>query len=367
MVATGVAAKFGILFKGGDVLERCKQVRTVVFDKTGTLTFGKPAVQRCWISPSLSEQQQQQFATVLSLCESRSEHVLARAVVEYVNANLDDRSSSKPAQMMTTLTAFEIVAGRGLSATLEDGRSVLVGSYQWLQSNGVAAIAFDRELSAMQDEGLTTVWMAVERTVWGVLGLADQIRPEAALVVSELQRKGYDVWMLSGDNRKAAMRVARQLSIASDHVVAEVLPIEKSQHVKQLQQQQSNVVAMVGDGLNDAVSLTQADVGIALSSGTDISIEAAGVVLMRNDLCDLLTMFDLSKTSFNLIRINFGWAFLYNLLGIPFASGVLYPLIHWAIQPGFAGLSELFSSVPVILISLTLYRYRPPNWRAASV
>jgi Cu+-exporting ATPase len=213
-------------------------------------------------------------------------------------------------------------------------------------------------INSMESEGQTVVCVAINGSFTGVLALADTAREEAKSVVQHLQQMGIEVWMLSGDNKKTANAIASQLGIKN--VVAKALPVDKARKIQELQNQ-GKVVAMVGDGINDSPALTQADVGIAVAAGTDIAIDAANIVLMKNDLNDVLTAMDLSRKVFNRIKLNFAWAFFYNILGIPLAAGVFYPLAHIYIPPPIAGLSEILSSLPVVFFSLLLYTYKPIN------
>ncbi|GAM23136.1 hypothetical protein SAMD00019534_063110 [Acytostelium subglobosum LB1] len=349
MVGSGVGAKLGVLFKGGEVIERTKSVSTIIFDKTGTLTNGRPNVtdHQCYGSHGWTTKDLFYF---VGSAELGSEHIIGKSISKYARESIQCQ--------LETPTDLQTTPGRGLTC-LVDGRQVTVGNRAFFAECDLAvAPTIVQRMKSLESEGKTVVLVGLDREVMGLVALMDTPRPEARAVVDHLKTMGIDVWMVSGDNNAAVRYVAKELGI--DHCVGEATPKSKSESVKQLQQS-GRVVAMIGDGVNDAVALVQADVGIAVVNGTDVALEAANIVLMKPDLYGVVNAIDLARSTFRVIRFNLCWAFVYNLIGIPLASGLLYPFTHFSISPTFAGLSELLSSLPVILFSLLLNLYRPPK------
>jgi len=350
MVGTGVGAKLGILIKGGKALEAASKVKAVLFDKTGTLTRGKPVVTDAHVITK--EFDEKQLFTLIASAESGSEHPLARAVVNHAHEKLNIINLSQPRDFIAT-------AGQGLRCNVTD-RVVLIGNRGWMRANNVSSLSesVDAMVTTLEQQAKTVIFCALDGALAGVIAIADEPKPEARAVVDYLTRtKGMQVWMVTGDNRRTAHAIASMLGITN--MFAEVLPSEKAAKVRELQDRGLSV-AMVGDGINDSPALVQADLGIAIGSGTDVAIEAAEVVLLRSDLRDVIVAMDLAQTTYRRIRINFAWAFLYNLLGIPIAAGVFYPLIHRALPPEVAGLAMALSSVSVVVSSLLLRLYRKP-------
>jgi P-type Cu+ transporter len=362
VVASGVAARLGILIKGGAAMESAVKATAVVFDKTGTLTLGRPVVTDvvCADPPAVSAQPDQaeldeigdvmQLAVLAGSLELGSEHALGSAIVTWARGL---------GATLTTPVDFEAVAGEGVKGSIVD-TIVVIGTKEWLATNGaevpdVAWAAAQSRSSA----GQTTVFVASAGKYRGFIGMRDTVKSESAAVVAALARSGRDVWMLSGDNIATAAYIGAQLGIPADRIVAGAKPKDKVTHVQHLQSSGAHVI-MVGDGVNDAAALAQADVGVAMGGGVDMAQESAQIVLSKNDLGDLLVMLDLCHTSYNRMRLNIGWAFLYNIIVIPIAAGVLYP-VGLYIPPAFAGLSEILSSVPVILCALSLRWYRAPK------
>ncbi|GAB6062936.1 heavy metal translocating P-type ATPase [Deferrisoma palaeochoriense] len=344
MVGTGKGAELGILFKGAAALQRAGDVDTVVFDKTGTLTRGEPVLTD--VVP-LSESDEAEILTLAAAAERRSEHPLARALLDAAQA----RGLTLPEP-----EAFEAVPGGGIRARVE-ARDVRVGSRRFLEAEGVDVQGTGEALDPLEAEGKTALLVAADGRVLGVVAVADTPKEHAAEAVAALQRLGVRTVLLTGDNRRTAEAVARQVGIGE--VLAEVLPADKAARVRELQAA-GRVVAMVGDGINDAPALAQADLGIAIGSGTDVAIESADVVLVRDDLRDVVRAMDLSRYTLRKIRQNLFWAFVYNTVGIPIAAGVLYPFTGWLLNPVIAGAAMAFSSVSVVTNSLTMRRYRPP-------
>ena len=353
MAGTSVAAKHGILFKGGAILETCHRARAVVFDKTGTLTRGRPSVTDLHILVDGGEDpSRREVLHLIGSAERASEHVLGRIIYEYCRNELGGGHALDEAG------DFLAVPGKGLSCTVA-GRAVAIGNRLWMQEQG-ASVPRDREEVAvrMEEQGRTIVWAAADGQLVALVALADTLKPEATAVVRELQRMGLEVWMLSGDNSRTVNAIASRLGIAQ--AAGDLLPEDKAAKIRELQEQ-GQIVAMVGDGVNDSPALAQADVGIAVGAGTDIALEAADVVLVRSDLRDVLVALHVSRVTFGCIKLNFAWAFFYNVLGIPLAAGALYPFTDFVLPPALAGLSELLSSLPVVLFSLLLrLLYRAP-------
>jgi Cu+-exporting ATPase len=342
MVASGRGARAGVLIKGGEPLERLARVDTVVLDKTGTLTEGTPrVVEAHTVAPGATATPPLLHA-VLSV-EALSEHPLARALVEYASAHgAETRWTSN----------FAAVAGRGARADV-DGTEVLIGTEAFLGASGVALDQLAPVAAKWAADGRTPVFVSLDGTAAGVFAIADTLRPEAAEVVSRLKRHGLRVVMLTGDRRQTAEAIARQAGI--EDVIAEVLPDGKVNAIKSLQSQ-GRVVAMAGDGLNDAPALAQADVGIAMASGTDIAAEAADVTLMRSDLAGVAQAIALAGRTMATMKQNLFWAFIYNVIGIPVAAGVLYPAFGILLNPVIASAAMAFSSVSVVMNSLRLRR-----------
>jgi Cu+-exporting ATPase len=335
MVASGRGASAGVLIKGGEPLERLANVDTVVFDKTGTLTEGSPKV----VDFKLVAGQRDEVIGMIAAVESRSEHPLAKAIAAY------------PAEARHhTVADFEAVAGRGVHATV-NGHRLLAGTQAFVEQSGVGTSAVDDTIAAWAAAGRTTVIAAIDGAVAAVFAVADALRPESTAVVANLRRRGLRVVMVSGDRKTTAEAVAKQVGV--DEVIAEVLPDGKVDAIKSLQRD-GHRVAMVGDGLNDAPALAQADVGIAMASGTDIAAEAAAVTLMRSDLSAVEQAIALSTKTMKTMKQNLFWAFIYNVIGIPVAAGVLYPWFGILLSPILASAAMAFSSVSVVTNSLRL-------------
>ncbi|KAH9270399.1 hypothetical protein BASA83_007562 [Batrachochytrium salamandrivorans] len=376
MVGTGVAAKYGILVKGGGAaLEMAHKVTAIAFDKTGTLTFGRPTVADVHITASLDGLRHVlptdvNFWSMLRTVESASDHPLAGAVCAYIQDMIPEAAQNGgrlPSHVIVDITE---VAGRGLSALLqpndpsEQSFRVVVGNERWMREH---ACYDDPE----QISDATLLWQTLGRSIvmmrgrlLAVLGIADLVRPESADVITALEKRGIEVWMVTGDNDTTARAIGSQLGVSPDRIMSHVLPGEKADKIKHLQSLQSlngrhGKVAMAGDGINDSVALAQSDVGIAIGAGSDIAIEAAQVVLVKSDLRDVLILIDISRKTFSRIRFNFAWALGYNLMGVPLAAGVFFPLTHMVLAPWVAGLAMALSSVSVVVSSLLLKNFRP--------
>src|SRR3989442_5630940 len=343
MVGTGLGAKRGILFKHALALEAAARIQTAVMDKTGTLTKGEPEVTQLVVD-GLAE------AEVLALAaavERESEHPLAQAVVKYADARGARRATAQ---------AFENVPGEGAVARV-DGRRVAVGNSRLMAREKVDLAAVEQRRAAMSAEGRTTVSVAVDSLPVALIAIADTPRPTSAAAVAALRAMGVQVVMLTGDNEATARRIARELGIES--VIADVLPADKAGKVKELQQG-GKKVAMVGDGVNDAPALAQADLGIAIGAGTDVAIEAAGVVLMRSDPLDIPTALTIGRGTLRKMRQNLAWAVGYNSVAMPFAAGMFEPL-GIVLRPEIAALSMSGSSVLVAVNALLLRRLHLPD------
>ncbi|OFW41641.1 MAG: copper-translocating P-type ATPase [Acidobacteria bacterium RIFCSPLOWO2_12_FULL_67_14b] len=337
MVASGRGAAAGVLIKGGEPLERLAGVDAVVFDKTGTLTEGKPRVVDFALAP---QQDRARVLRLVSAAEGRSEHPLARAIVAYA----EGASGDSPVEHLVA------VPGKGVVATVGAAR-VIVGTGALMRESGIDTAAAFPQSAAWASEAKTTVFAAIDGKAAAAFAIADTMRTNAARVVASLKRRGLRVVLLTGDRRATAEAVAAQAGITE--VIAEVLPEGKVDAIKGLQQR-GHRVAMVGDGLNDAPALAQADIGMAMASGTDIAADAASVTLMRSDLASVEHAIVLAATTMKTMRQNLFWAFVYNVVGIPVAAGVLYPMFGVLLSPIVASAAMAFSSVSVVSNSLRL-------------
>ncbi|WP_338873063.1 heavy metal translocating P-type ATPase [Myxococcus stipitatus] len=342
MVGMGRGAQLGVLVKSAASLEGASHIDTVVLDKTGTLTQGRPAVVRIITSGDMTERD---VLALTAAAESGSEHPLARAIVAEASAR--ELKVAKP-------ESFAATPGHGVEARVE-GRTVFVGSRRMMERHGVSGSAEAER--ALTSDGQTPVLVAVDGKWVGAIGIADPEREEAASAVQSLRSMGMHVVMLTGDHEGPASRVARALGI--DRVFAGVLPEGKA-HVVRTLQAEGRKVAMVGDGINDAPALAQADLGVAMGTGTDVARDAAGVALLRSDLRGLPAALGLARSTMGVIRQNLFWAFLYNALGIPVAAGLLYTMTGWLLSPMLASLAMSLSSVSVLLNSLRLRSLRLP-------
>jgi Cu+-exporting ATPase len=342
IAATGHAARRGILFKGGAALERTAALQVVVFDKTGTLTRGQPGLRRV---DTLPGEDPNDVLRTAAAAESVSEHPLGRAVVAGARAH---------GLAWAPVTAFLASPGCGLRAVVE-GRTVLVGTTAWLQSEGVDVAAAEVKVQAVVSAGCTPMVLAREGRVIGVLGVADEVRAEAREAVDALRALGVEAALLTGDRGPVARALAAQVGITSVH--AEELPAGKLSRIEE-RQRAGAVVAMVGDGVNDAPALVQADVGFALRSGNEVAAEAADVMLVSGDLRSVPEALRLARRTLRIIRQNLFWAFAYNLAGVPLAAGLLYPAFGWMLTPVYAGVAMSLSSLFVVSNSLRL-AFRP--------
>lgn len=333
MVGTGRGAKMGILIKNGEVLEAVNDINTVVFDKTGTITVGKPVVTDV-IGPT------SQVISVAAGLEENSEHPLATAVLAYANAN-----AIKPAQ----ITNFHAIEGKGVTADIADQRA-FIGNTK-LATDYQISPTLTTAVTKLQNAAKTVVFVGLADQIIGLIAIQDAPKPTSKAAINALHARGLKTIMLSGDNQRVANAIAQDVGI--DQVIGDVLPGDKAHQIKALQQ--SGPVAFVGDGINDAPALTTANVGIAMGSGTDIAIDSGGIVLVKNDLRDVDKALTLSKKTFDRIKLNLFWAFVYNILGIPIAAGLFYGL-GIMLSPEIAGLAMAFSSLSVVTSSVLLGR-----------
>ena len=337
MVGTGKGAENGILIKSGEALEVTHNIQSVVLDKTGTITQGKPEVTD--LEPMGADART--LLAIAAAMEVKSEHPLAEAVLAKARAEGIAIAQAKD---------FQAVPGRGIQAVIE-GRNYFAGNEKMMEERGIDCTRAAQSIRRLAEEGKTPLLFADETQILGVIGAADVVKPTSAQAIRELKNMGIEVIMLTGDNERTARAIQKQLDI--DTVIAEVLPQDKEREVAKLQQAGKRV-AMVGDGVNDAPALARADVGIAIGAGTDVAIESADVVLMKNDLLDVVTAVSLSKAVIRNIKENLFWAFFYNVCGIPLAAGVLYPVFGLKLSPMFGAAAMSLSSFFVVSNALRL-------------
>ncbi|MEA5604246.1 heavy metal translocating P-type ATPase [Nostoc sp. UHCC 0252] len=374
LVGTAMGAERGLLIKGGDVLEKVHQLDTVVFDKTGTLTTGNPIVTDCLLIAESRTGNSQSLIQLAAAVESGTHHPLAKAI---------QQEALRQELSIPEAVDFHTEPGLGVSAVVE-GNVVLLGNWDWLTWHGIAISETAQQVAQdLATDGKTVVCIAVGGTLAGLIAVSDTLRPDAQSTVDKLRQMGLRVMLLSGDRQEAANAIAKQLGLDSADVIAGVPPAKKAAAIQSLQFEatrgqgdkgtkktpnsslltpnsplptQHSVVAMVGDGINDAPALSQADVGIALHSGTDVAMETAEIVLMRDRLNDVVESIRLSRATFNKIRQNLFWAFAYNTVGIPLAAGVLFPSLGFVLNPSGAAALMAFSSVSVVTNSILLRR-----------
>lgn len=347
MVGTGKGAENGILIKGAESLELAHRIQTIVLDKTGTLTVGKPTVTDFVTVGGTANHNELKLLRLAAAVERNSEHPLAEAVVSY--------AQSQQVKLVDAQN-FEAISGSGVQGTVSE-RFVQIGTSRWMEELGIATEALQERKAAWETEGKTAVWMAVDGKIEGLIAIADALKPSSAAAVKSLRRLGLEVVMLTGDNQKTAEAIAREAGIT--RVLAEVRPDQKAAQVVALQEKEDKIVAMVGDGINDAPALAQAHVGIAIGTGTDVAIAASDLTLISGELQGIVTAIQLSNATIRNIRQNLFFAFIYNTAGIPIAAGILFPIFGWLLNPIIAGAAMAFSSVSVVTNALRLRNFQP--------
>lgn len=343
MVGTGKGAQYGILIKGGESLENAYRINTIVLDKTGTITKGEPSLVDIVPMAGFTIDEVVHFA---SSAEKGSEHPLGEAIVKGAQAKNIPLSDA---------TKFDAVPGKGIVAEV-DKRIVMVGNAKLMEYEEIPLDEMQKVFEKLSAEGKTPMYVSVDDRPAGVIAVADTIKEGSKEAIAAFKKLGIETIMVTGDNRKTAEAIARQVGI--DKVLAEVLPQDKANEVNKLQAEGKNV-AMVGDGINDAPALAQANTGIAIGTGTDIAIESSDITLMSGDLRSVVTAIKLSRATIRTIRMNLFWAFFYNVVGIPIAAGILYPWFHFLLNPIIAAAAMAFSSVSVVSNSLLLNRFKP--------
>lgn len=342
MVGTGKGAEYGVLIKGGEALESAHKIQTVVFDKTGTITEGKPKVTDIITSSDMDNDELLSFA---ASAEKGSEHPLGEAIVkEGEEKGLDLKKVEK----------FNAIPGHGIEVKI-DSKNILLGNKKLMNDRGIEII-LQEESDRLAEEGKTPMYIAIENKLSGIIAVADVVKENSKAAIVALHKMGIEVAMITGDNRRTAEAIAKQVGI--DIVLAEVLPEDKSNEVKKLQEK-GKKVAMVGDGINDAPALAQSDIGMAIGSGTDVAMESADIVLMKSDLMDVVTAIQLSKKTIQNIKQNLFWAFAYNSAGIPVAAGLLYAFGGPLLNPMIGAAAMALSSVSVVSNALRLRAFEP--------
>ncbi|MGQ9873284.1 heavy metal translocating P-type ATPase [Leptodesmis sp.] len=374
MVSTGKGAEHGILIKDAESLEMAHKLQIIVLDKTGTITQGKPTVTDYITVHGTANQNEFKLLQLAASLERHSEHPLAEAIVQYAQSQ---------AVELTDVQDFAAIAGSGVQGRVSD-HLVQIGTYRWMAELGIDTSPLQEPWDRLEVLGKTVVWMAVDRQVEAIWGITDAVKPSSAGAIRALQQMGLEVVMLTGDNRRTAEVIAREVGI--QRVLAEVRPDQKASVIAALQQgdeeigeqfrtqnskskisyqqskiknSKSKIVAMVGDGINDAPALTQAQVGIAIGTGTDVAIAASDITLISGDLQGVVTAIQLSRATIRNIQQNLFFAFIYNVVGIPIAAGILYPIFGWLLSPIIAGAAMAFSSVSVVTNALRLRNFHP--------
>ena len=348
MVGTGKGAENGILIKGAESLELAHKIQIIVLDKTGTLTEGKPTVTDFVTVRGTANSNELKLLQLAASVERNSEHPLGEAVVRYAQSQEVN---------LTDVKDFEAIAGSGVRGVVA-GKSIALGTLRWMQELGCDTEYLELRARALEAASKTVVWMTVEGKIEAILGIADALKPSSAQAVKALQKLGLEVAMLTGDNRATAESIAQSVGIT--RVFAEVRPDQKAAQIQALQGE-GKIVAMVGDGINDAPALAASDVGIAIGTGTDVAIAASDITLISGDLQGIVTAIKLSRATMRNIRENLFFAFIYNIAGIPIAAGILFPIFGWLLNPIIAGAAMAFSSVSVVSNALRLRNFQPKS------
>jgi Cu+-exporting ATPase len=357
MVGTGKGAEYGILVKGAESLELAHKIQTIVLDKTGTLTQGKPTVTDYVTVHGTPHSLELKLLSLAASLEYHSEHPLAEAVLFYAQSQeleviTADEAGNRAVQ------DFKAIAGSGIQGMVST-HWVQIGTQRWMQDLGIDTKSLQLPSDRLEGEGKTVIWIAVNGVIQGMMGIADALKPSSRNAVRALQHMGLDVVMLTGDNARTAHGIAQEVGI--QRVLADVRPEQKAATIKTLQAE-DRTVAMVGDGINDAPALAQADVGIAIGTGTDVAIAASDITLISGDLQGIVTAIQLSKATLHNIRQNLFFAFLYNMAGIPIAAGIFYPFLGWLLSPMIAGGAMALSSVSVVTNALRLRHFQPKHF-----
>lgn len=342
MMGAGLAAKRGILIKSGKALEVARDVNIVIFDKTGTLTRGEPSVTDI---VQVDQIEKDAILRIAASVEKNSEHPLAQAVVN---------KAREAALALSEATDFQAIPGHGVSAVL-DGKKIFFGTRKLMANEKIEAGGVEAKLVELEEQGKTAMILAQDNEIIGVIAVSDTLKANSADAVKMIHKMGKKTAIITGDNGRVGQAIAAQVGI--DTVLAEVLPQEKAAEIKKLQSE-GNIVAMVGDGINDAPALAQADLGIALGSGTDIALETGEIVLIKDDLRDVVASISLSRFTLRKIKQNLFWAFFYNIVGIPIAAGILFPFTGWLLNPSIAAAAMAFSSVSVVLNALSMKAHK---------
>ncbi len=342
MVGTGKGAETGVLIKGGEYLEKAHKLQTIVFDKTGTLTKGEPSVTDVIV---LSKDENY-VLKMAAIAERGSEHPLGEAIIK--------GAKERGIEIPDPLT-FDVIPGHGVKASYKE-ENILLGNRKLMQENHIKIEDFEEKIKELEEDGKTAMILALNNNVAGIIAVADTLKEWSKEAVQMLQKMNIEVIMLTGDNERTAKAIAKKIGI--ERVLAEVLPQDKANVVKSLQEE-GKIISMVGDGINDAPALAQSDVGIAIGSGTDVAMESAGIVLIKEDLRDVVASLQLSKRTVSKIKQNLFWAFAYNTALIPLAAGILYPFFGILLHPVYAAAAMAMSSVTVITNSLLLKRFSP--------
>ncbi|RUT01559.1 copper-translocating P-type ATPase [Dulcicalothrix desertica PCC 7102] len=346
MVGTGKGAENGILIKGADSLELAHKIKTIVLDKTGTITQGKPTVTDFVTADGTANGNEIKLLQLAASLERNSEHPLAEAVVRY---------AQNQEVGLVSVSNFEAIAGSGVQGVV-DNHLIQIGTQRWMSELNINTQPLQQQKEHLEYLGKTAIYIAVDSKIAGLMGISDAVKPTSTQAIKALQKLGLEVVMLTGDNRRTAETIAREVGIK--RVLAEVRPDQKAETVRKLQSE-GKIVAMVGDGINDAPALAQADVGIAIGTGTDVAIAASDITLISGDLQGVVTAIQLSHATIRNIRQNLFFAFIYNVAGIPIAAGILFPIFGWLLNPIIAGAAMAFSSVSVLTNALRLRNFRP--------
>ncbi|MGL5880066.1 MAG: heavy metal translocating P-type ATPase, partial [Xenococcaceae cyanobacterium] len=349
MVGMGKGAENGILIKGAESLEMAHKLRAIVLDKTGTITQGKPTVTDFVTVNGITNNNELNLLRLAASIERNSEHPLAEAVVQYTQSQRIQLNNARE---------FEAIAGSGVQGYVSE-QLIQIGTQRWMNELGIDTSFLQKDWERLEYLGKTVIWIAVDRKIEAIMAIADAVKPSSVNAIRALQKMGLEVVMLTGDNYRTAEVIAREVGI--DRVFAQIRPEQKAATVKTIQLE-GKIVAMVGDGINDAPALAQADVGMAIGTGTDVAIAASDITLISGDLQGIVTAIQLSRATIRNIRQNLFFAFIYNVAGIPIAAGILYPFFGWLLSPIIAGAAMAFSSVSVVMNALRLRNFKPKTF-----